>query len=82
MHPHVKRFLPGQAGRPVLLAAFAAVFILSAQQSTSPVPASQQEGPTIFRSDTRLVVLHTTVADKNGHLVTDLPQTAFTVFEN
>jgi VWFA-related protein len=36
----------------------------------------------IFRSDTRLVVCHVTVVDKNGHFVTNLPQDAFTVFEN
>jgi Ca-activated chloride channel family protein len=36
----------------------------------------------VFRSDTRLVVLHTTVADRNGKLVADLPQKAFKVYEN
>ena len=36
----------------------------------------------IFRSDTRLVVCHVTVVDKNGHFVTNQPQDAFTVFEN
>jgi VWFA-related protein len=35
-----------------------------------------------LRSDTRLVVLHATVVDKNGRLVTDLPKEAFTVKEN
>jgi len=45
--------------------------------------AAPQESPTVFRADTRLVVCHTTVVDnKTGHLVTDLPQSAFTVFEN
>ena len=36
----------------------------------------------VFRSDTRLVVLHATVLDKSGKLLTDLPRTAFTVLEN
>jgi VWFA-related protein len=36
----------------------------------------------VFRADTRLVVCHTTVVDKNGHLVTTLLQDAFTVYEN
>jgi VWFA-related protein len=36
----------------------------------------------VFRSDTNFVVLHTTVADKSGNLITDLPQKAFTVYEN
>jgi len=40
-----------------------------------------QETP-VFRSDTRLVVLHASVVNKQGHLVTDLPQKAFKVYEN
>jgi len=51
------------------------------QQQPKP-PAAGDDTGTIFRSDTRLVVLHTTVTDKSGHLVTDLPQSAFTVYEN
>ena len=35
-----------------------------------------------FRTDTRLVDLHATVVDKAGHLVLNLPKSAFTVFEN
>jgi VWFA-related protein len=41
-----------------------------------------QDAPTVFRSDTRVVVCNTTVVDKSGHLVTDLAREAFTVFEN
>jgi len=45
--------------------------------------ATQSQEPTVFRADTRLVVCHTTVIDtKTTHLVTDLPQSAFTVSEN
>jgi VWFA-related protein len=64
----------------VVLAAFAA----SGQQQPPAKPPATEEhtGPATFRSDTRLVVLHTTVADKNGHLVTDLKENAFTVYEN
>ncbi len=40
-----------------------------------------QEVP-VFHSETRLVVLHATVADRNGRLVTDLPQDAFNIFED
>jgi VWFA-related protein len=36
----------------------------------------------VFRSDTRIVVCHATVMDKTGHLVTNLPKDAFTVYEN
>ena len=35
-----------------------------------------------FRTDTRLVDLHATVVDKEGHLVLGLPQGAFTICEN
>ena len=35
-----------------------------------------------FRTDTRLVDLHATVVDKDGHLVLGLSQSAFTVYEN
>jgi len=43
---------------------------------------AQQDTGAIFRADTRLVVCHTTVIDKSGHLVTNLTQDAFTVTEN
>jgi VWFA-related protein len=54
-----------------------AAVVLVAQQ-VPPAPDS----PTVFHTDTRIVVCHTTVVDKNGHLVTTLPQAAFSVFEN
>jgi VWFA-related protein len=56
-----------------------AAFAVMAQQA-APLP--EDEKPTTFRLDTRIVVCHTTVIDKAGHLVTTLPQSAFTVFEN
>lgn len=40
-----------------------------------------QETPT-FSADTRLVVLHASVVDKNGNLITKLPKEAFRVYEN
>lgn len=40
-----------------------------------------QEAPT-FSTDTRLVVLHASVIDKNGNLLTKLPKEAFKVYEN
>jgi Ca-activated chloride channel homolog len=43
---------------------------------------AQDDGPAIFKADTRLVVLHASVLDKNGKLVTNLPESAFHVFEN
>src|SRR5882724_7830254 len=61
----------------------AAVVALHGQQ-TKPQTASppQDDNPTIFRSETRLVVLPTTVVDKSGHLVTDLTKDQFTIYEN
>jgi VWFA-related protein len=59
-----------------LLAACAAGMCLAA------VAQVVQDAPTVFRSDTRVVVCNTTVVDKSGHLVTDLGREAFTVFEN
>ena len=50
---------------------------------TAALVAQQaQDSDTIFRADTRIVVCHTTVIDKTGHLVTTLPKSAFTVYEN
>ncbi|MBK5290289.1 MAG: VWA domain-containing protein [Acidobacteriia bacterium] len=43
---------------------------------------AQEPAETVFRSDTRLVLLHATVLDNKGHLVTDLAREAFTVTEN
>ena len=45
-------------------------------------PTAQEDKATVFRTDTRLVVLHATVVDKNGRLVTNLPKEVFTVLEN
>jgi VWFA-related protein len=39
-------------------------------------------GQGVFRSETRLVVLHATVTNARGELVTSLDERAFTVFEN
>lgn len=65
--------------RPRSLAAAMLVLFLAAGL------AGQAPGPdtgTVIRTDVRLVDLHTTVIDKTGHLVLNLPQNAFTVYEN
>ena len=46
------------------------------------LPLGAQDDVTRFSTDTRLVLLHATVVDKNGSLVTNLEKDAFTVFEN
>ncbi len=44
--------------------------------------ASAQDEPFVIRSDTRLVVLHMSVLDHSGKLITNLPKDQFKVFEN
>jgi len=43
---------------------------------------AQSDDVPLFKADTRLVVLHASVVDKKGKLLTELPQDAFKVFEN
>jgi Ca-activated chloride channel homolog len=44
-------------------------------------PAALAQDP-VFHAETRLVVLHASVVDRDGKLVTNLPQKAFRVYEN
>lgn len=50
--------------------------------ATLAAPALFAQEDPVFRSDTRLVVLHATVVDSKGKIVTDLPKSAFKVYEN
>ncbi len=45
-------------------------------------PPTPEVGGYIFRAESRLVVLHATVLDKNSHFVTNLSRTTFKVYEN
>jgi Ca-activated chloride channel homolog len=47
-----------------------------------PTAMAQRTPDETFRAETRLVVLHASVVDKAGRLLTNLPRTAFKVFEN
>ena len=47
-----------------------------------PPPAADQNEPPTFTADTRLVVVHASVLDKNGKLITDIPESGFKVYEN
>ena len=60
----------------ILLAAAAAACC----QAQPPAPA--EESGAVFRTGTSMVVCHTTVTDPQGRLVTNLPQSAFHVFED
>jgi VWFA-related protein len=67
------------AGAAVMLAPL----FVSAQQPPKPITGETPDsGDAVFSSETRLVPLNITVTDKAGHLVTNLPQSAFQVFEN
>jgi Ca-activated chloride channel homolog len=72
--------------RPQALAGCVAAALAAAGLIAQTAPRqddfSQKGDPAIIRADVRVVVLHTTVVDKSGHFVTDLPQQAFTVLEN
>jgi VWFA-related protein len=60
--------------------AFAALIPVYAQTPDAKVP---EESPVFtFRTDTRLVDLHASVIDQQGHLVLNLPEKAFKVYEN
>ena len=68
-------------GRTVRLRLFVRhVIFLTLIFASLTFPLTGQEA--VFRSDTRLVVLHTTVVDRNGKLLTDLLQNAFKIYEN
>src|ERR1700730_11964814 len=68
-----------------LLFTLLAASLASAQLASSQEPGKvlkPDDGPAVFSTDTKLVILHATVLDKSGHLVTNLPQSAFEVYEN
>ena len=79
MHPFNKR--SGGRVRRRRGAGVAALAGLVCSLLSPPLRAADEQ-EAVFRTETRLVVLHATVVDKNGHLVTNLPRTAFKVFEN
>jgi Ca-activated chloride channel family protein len=61
------------------------IFVFLASLANSQEPGKilkPDDGPAIFSTDTKLVILHATVLDKSGHLVTNLAQSAFEVYEN
>src|SRR5436190_9340547 len=64
------------------LAAVCASAALFAQPPKKGEETLKSDKDAVIRVDTRLVVLHATVVDKSGHLVTNLPKTAFQVYEN
>jgi Ca-activated chloride channel homolog len=65
----------------LLLARNIALLMLAGIALAQAPPASQDDVPT-YRADARLVLLHASVVGKNGKLVTNIPQSAFKVFED
>ena len=76
MRPPSNRFVYARCA--VVLAAC----VLSAQSKPPASSAAPPDDDVTFKSYTRLVVLHASVADKSGKLVTNLSKEAFKVFEN
>lgn len=59
----------------------ATIFLFAAALAPTLLAQQENETPT-FTTGARLVVLHASVVDKDGRLVTNLPQGAFKVYEN
>jgi VWFA-related protein len=65
-----------------LLLAASTLGVLALTIAGQQPPQPKQEADPVFSTDTRLVVLHCSVFDKAGKFVTNLPQSAFQVFED
>jgi Ca-activated chloride channel family protein len=70
-----------------LLIAFLLTACFSISQTLPPQALNQnalvgEDESVVFHAGTRLVVLHATVTDAAGKLITDIPKSAFTVYEN
>lgn len=77
------RFPRRLATEPIMV--LAAVFLAALSlwgQAPPSTPSEAADSGTVFRTATRVVDLHATVVDRNGHLITNLPREAFTVSEN
>src|SRR3984957_7113771 len=68
--------------RSNLFLAVASAAILAAQTPPPSQPPPPQDETPVFTLDARLVPLHVSVIDKNGKLITNLPESAFKVYEN
>jgi VWFA-related protein len=56
--------------------------VLVAGIALAQAPPAPQDDVPLYRSDTRLVLLHASVVDKSGKLLTNIPQSAFKVLED
>jgi len=55
---------------------------LALAQGPPAAPQASQDDPPLYRFDARLVLLHASVVDKNGKLLTNIPQSAFKILED
>src|ERR1700722_1579652 len=68
--------------RSNLFLAVASAAILAAQTPPPSQPPPPQDETPVFTLDAQLVPLYASVVDKNGKMVTNIPEAAFKVFEN
>jgi VWFA-related protein len=61
---------------------FVALFSAAVLSAQAPTPPQRADDDVTFRAETNLVPLIVTVLDKSGKMVTNIPQSAFHVFEN
>lgn len=59
----------------------AAALLTAVVWLAAPALTAQEDIP-VFTSETRLVLVHASVVDRNGKLITNLPQSAFKILEN
>jgi Ca-activated chloride channel homolog len=73
---------PNKMKFPMAAIPVAALSFTLVAQDHPPKTDKPDQGPAVFSTDTRLKVLHATVFDKSGKFVTNLPQSAFQVYED
>jgi len=57
-------------------------FLVLAGTALAQAPPAPQDEVPLFRTDARLVLLHASVVDKSGKLLTNIPQSAFKILED
>ncbi|HEV8413154.1 MAG TPA: VWA domain-containing protein [Bryobacteraceae bacterium] len=57
-------------------------FLVLAATALAQAPPAAQDDVPLYRADARLVLLHASVVDKNGKLLTNIPQSAFKILED
>ena len=57
-------------------------FLVLAGTALAQAPPASQDDVPLYRTDARLVLLHASVVDKSGKLLTNIPQSAFKILED